>query len=105
MISLIAFAIVMLSVAEGLKCGVKYDVGGKFSQDTLDEFDCVVDGHKCVYAESKTTSNSTTKLPDFPTSYFAATSETTTNAESSAFLRENFFCGFLILFIVIELLL
>uniref|UniRef100_A0A914GVX6 Uncharacterized protein n=1 Tax=Globodera rostochiensis TaxID=31243 RepID=A0A914GVX6_GLORO len=41
----------MVSVAEGLKCGVKYDVGEKFTQDTLDEFDCVVDGHQCVYAE------------------------------------------------------
>uniref|UniRef100_A0A914GVC4 Uncharacterized protein n=1 Tax=Globodera rostochiensis TaxID=31243 RepID=A0A914GVC4_GLORO len=41
----------MVSAAEGLKCGVKYDVGEKFTQDTLDEFDCVVDGHQCVYAE------------------------------------------------------
>uniref|UniRef100_A0A914I2F7 Uncharacterized protein n=1 Tax=Globodera rostochiensis TaxID=31243 RepID=A0A914I2F7_GLORO len=36
----------MLYLAEGLKCGVKHDVGGKFSQHTLD----VVEGHKCVHA-------------------------------------------------------
>uniref|UniRef100_A0A914H8W2 Metalloendopeptidase n=1 Tax=Globodera rostochiensis TaxID=31243 RepID=A0A914H8W2_GLORO len=40
-----------LTYETGLKCGVKCDVGEKFSQDTLDEFDCVVDGHQCVYAE------------------------------------------------------
>ncbi|KAI3414162.1 hypothetical protein GPALN_011620 [Globodera pallida] len=193
MISLIAFAIAMLSFTEGLKCGVKYDVSGKFSQDTLDSFDCVVEGQKCVYAEclgaqspawpkfadckhpdsvncthltrecealggkgccyvcgtdlcnsngwncgakpstpeattsttastvppptpeattasstvpvvpAKTTSNSTMKLPDFTTASFAATSETST-ATSSAFRRENIFCAFLILFIVIKLM-